>query len=301
MHARQLENVMAAFARGEFDILLSTSIIENGIDIPNANTLIVDRADWFGLAQLYQLRGRVGRGAQQAYAYFFSLGKLTEEARARLDTLAENTGLGAGFQIAMRDLEIRGAGDILSTRQTGHVVAVGLNLYTQMLGEAVAELKGETPAKPRQTSSESSIILNLPVPAYLPEDWIDDIALRLQLYRRIADLNTRDGIEAMRAELRDRFGPLPAAVEGLLYQMHIKLLATEVRATAVIARDGVVQIKLPYLVELDRPVLARQLGPDVTVTRTAVEFPLGDPAIWRERVIGVLEALMAEAAVGVGV
>ncbi|MBZ0304205.1 MAG: transcription-repair coupling factor, partial [Anaerolineae bacterium] len=149
MHERTLEKVMVAFGRGDFDALVSTSIIESGIDIPNANTLIVDRADWFGMSQLYQLRGRVGRSAQQAYAYFFHAGAgyLTEEARARLETLAENTHLGAGFQIAMRDLELRGAGDILSTRQTGHVSAVGLQLYTPTAGRCGASPERGRPAR----------------------------------------------------------------------------------------------------------------------------------------------------------
>lgn len=302
MNERTLESVMAAFARGEFDILLSTAIIENGIDIPNANTLIVDRADWFGLAQLYQLRGRVGRGAQQAYAYFFYQheGRLNEEARARLETLAENTGLGAGFQIAMRDLEIRGAGDILSTRQTGHVAAIGLNLYTQLLAQAVQELKGTTNNEPVPVAATENIVLNLPVPAYIPDDWIPEISLRLQIYRRIANLTTQEGIEAMHAELRDRFGQLPAAVEGLLFQIRVKLLAQKIGATAVLAKDGILQVKLPYLVELDRHGLAQQLGDDITVTRTAVEMPQHDGDAWQERLITLMTQLSQGVATGIG-
>ena len=144
MSPRALERVMSEFSHGEYDILLATSIIENGIDMPRVNTLIVDRADWFGMSQLYQLRGRVGRSAQQAYAYFFhARGKMTDEAYARLETLAENTVLGSGMQIAMKDMEIRGAGDILSTKQSGAVATVGLHLYTQMLQRAIQEQKGQ--------------------------------------------------------------------------------------------------------------------------------------------------------------
>lgn len=291
MNERQLQNVMASFSRGEYDVLLSTSIIENGIDIPNANTLIVDRADWFGLSQLYQIRGRVGRGAQQAYAYFFYHPRtsLTEEARARLETLAEHTSLGAGYQIAMRDLEIRGAGDILSTRQTGHVAAVGLNLYTQMLNQAVQELKGTTSDTPVAVSATQSIILELPLPAYLPEDWIPELSLRLQIYRRIANLTSQHDIETMEEELRDRFGQLPKAVQGLLYQIRIKLLAQRVGATAVIVRDRTVQIRLPFLPEINRDALAQRLGDDVTVTRTAIEIPAND--VWQMRLGGLLEDL----------
>lgn len=177
---------------------------------------------------------------------------------------------------------------------------MGLNLYTQLLTQAVQELRSE--GKPDQAASvsDSSVILNLPVPAYIPDDWIDDIALRLQLYRRIANLNTRDEVETMRDELRDRFGRLPLAVEGLLYQIHVKLLAQQISASAIITRDDVIQIKLPYLVELDRPALAHQLGRDVTVTRVAVEFPLGDPTTWRERLIAIMEQLAQGVAVGVG-
>lgn len=294
MNERELERVMNAFARCEFDVLISTSIIESGIDIPNANTLIVDRADWFGLAQLYQIRGRVGRSAQQAYAYFFyqRSGRLTEEARERLQTLAENTSLGSGFQIAMRDLEIRGAGDILSTRQTGHVSAVGLNLYTQLLTQAIQKLKGAGLDEPLPVSATSSMILDLPVPAYLPEDWIPDLSLRLQIYRRIANLTTPDAISEMIAELIDRFGELPPAVQGLLYQIEVKLLAQHAKASAVMARDRVIQIKLPYLPEINRTAFAYKLGRQITVTRTAVEMPIGD--LWQERLIQLLTRLGQE-------
>ena len=209
---------MSEFTRGEYDILVSTSIIENGIDMPRVNTLIVDRADHFGVAQLYQLRGRVGRSAQQAYAYFFhGPGRLTQEARARLETLAENTQLGAGFQIAIRDLEMRGSGDILSMRQSGHIASVGLHLYTEMLQQAVKDQKGgvsDSAAGVAPASARERLIIDLPLPAYLPTDWIPEMALRLQLYRRIGNIKSADEIEQMRAELIDRFGPLPAAVGG---------------------------------------------------------------------------------------
>ena len=305
-----LENVMERFGNGEFDVLVSTSIIESGLDIPNANTLIVDRADWFGLAQLYQIRGRVGRSASQAYAYFFHppAARLTEDARARLETLAEYTDLGSGFQIAMRDLELRGAGDILSTHQTGHVAAIGLHLYTQMLGKAVHDLKVQskigasaatTPASEAPTISESSVLIDLPLPAYLPTDWIPEISLRLQIYRRIGGLNTVDEVEAMRAELRDRFGALPAAVDGLLYQMQVKLLAQDANASAVLSRDGRAEVRLPYLVEMDRPRLERELGGDARVTRTAVEVPMRGE--WQIRLLDVLMYLASNVRLAVGI
>jgi len=308
MDERLLEGVMERFGNGEYDILISTSIIESGLDIPNANTLIVDRADWFGLAQLYQLRGRVGRSASQAFAYFFHppASRLTEEARARLETLNEYTELGSGYQIAMRDLELRGAGDILSTKQTGHVAAIGLHLYTQMLAKAVRDLKGTDKAGASSdaqdltpTISESSVQIDLPLPAYLPTDYIPEIGLRLQLYRRIGGLNTVDEVNAMRDELRDRFGALPAAVEGLLYQMHVKLLAQDANASAILRRDDAAEVRLPYLVELDRPRLERNIGGGVRVTRTAVEVPMTEG--WQGRLLEVLVFLATNVRMAVGI
>lgn len=291
MPARMLESVMSEFAHGEYDILLSTSIIENGIDMPRVNTLIVDRADTFGVSQLYQLRGRVGRSAQQAYAYFFhSPGSLSEEARARLETLAENTQLGAGFQIAVRDLEMRGSGDILSMRQTGHVASVGLHLYTEMLQQAVHEQRGEDARnEPAPASARERIIIDLPLPAYLPTDWIPEMALRLQLYRRIGNIAQVAEVDAMRDELTDRFGALPAAVEGLLYQIRVKALAQELRATHVQLRRGQIHIKLPYLATLKRDLLEIILGEEIEVTRTELRLPAD--AGWQARLLQLLAVL----------
>jgi transcription-repair coupling factor (superfamily II helicase) len=294
MDERLLEKVMIGFSRGEYDILLSTSIIESGIDIPNANTLIVDRADWFGMAQLYQLRGRVGRSAQQAYAYFFYQpgGLITEEARERLEALAEHTDLGAGLQIAMRDLELRGAGDILSTRQTGHVAAIGLHLYTQLLTQAVQQLKGKAPDEAAPPVSQTNITIDLPLPAYIPTDWIPEMALRLQIYRRIGSLTTPEDVDRMREELRDRFGMLPPAVDGLLYQIDVKLLAQQAAATAIINLNDIINIKLPYLAEVNRERLEARLGEDVRVSRTAVMLPMdGEDAMWQLRLLDVLRFL----------
>jgi len=306
MDERILENVMASFSTGEYDILLATSIIESGLDIPNANTLIVDRADWFGLAQMYQLRGRVGRGAQQAYAYFFhpANNKLTDEARARLETLSEYHALGSGYQIAMRDLELRGAGDILSTRQSGHVAAIGLHLYTQMLADAVRRLKDSagidgsgSDLAPRSVS-ESSLVIDLPLTAYLPGEFIPDMAQRLQFYRRIGGLTEVKQVDAIRDELTDRFGALPPAVEGLLYQIYVKLLAEEAGATAILYRNTTIEIKLPYLAEINRDRLTHAIGGDTRVTRTAVEVRVTDG--WRERLADVLQFLARRVPVGTG-
>ena len=294
MAPRTLERVMSEFTRGEYDILISTSIIENGIDMPRVNTLIVDRADHFGVAQLYQLRGRVGRSAQQAYAYFFnSPGALSNEARTRLETLAEHSQLGAGFQIAIRDLEMRGSGDILSMRQSGHITSVGMHLYTEMLQQAVKDQKGgatdgDTGLAP--ASARERLIIDLPLPAYLPTDWIPEMALRLQLYRRIANIKSVDEIDLMRQELIDRFGSLPSAVEGLLYQIRVKVMAQTVRATHVMLPRQHILIKLPYLARLNRGLLALTLGEEIDVTRTDVQIPADDDK-WQDRLLEILEQL----------
>jgi transcription-repair coupling factor (superfamily II helicase) len=302
MDSRTLEKVMTVFGRGEYDVLVSTSIIESGIDIPTANTLIVDRADWFGMAQLYQLRGRVGRSAQQAFAYFFhtSANRINDEARLRLEALAENTQLGAGYQIAMRDLELRGAGDILSTRQTGHVAAIGLHLYTQLLAQAVKQLKRESGNEAALLVVASTITIDLPVPAYLPHDWIPEMQLRLQIYRRIGNLTSTEDVDMMREELRDRFGPLPLAVEGLLYQIDVKLLAQAANANAVITLNDLVNIKLPYLPNINREQLEADLGgAGVRVSRTAVLLPTND-TLWQLRLLDILRHLAAGVSVGLG-
>jgi transcription-repair coupling factor (superfamily II helicase) len=262
--------------------------------MPRVNTLIVDRADHFGVAQLYQLRGRVGRSAQQAYAYFFhGSASLTQEARTRLETLAENAQLGAGFQIAIRDLEMRGSGDILSTRQSGHIASVGLHLYTEMLQQAVQDQKGgsadgDTNLAP--ASARERLIIDLPLPAYLPTDWIPEMALRLQLYRRIGNIKSIDEIELMRAELNDRFGPLPAAVEGLLYQIQVKVMAQAIHATHILLPRAQVRIKLPFLATINRELLALTLGEDVNVTRTEVQMPAAE-GLWQDRLLDILDQL----------
>jgi transcription-repair coupling factor (superfamily II helicase) len=303
MEEARLAKVMMRFAQGEFDVLVSTSIIESGLDIPNANTLIVDRSDWFGLAQLYQLRGRVGRGANRAYAYFFHprSSRLTPEARARLATIAEQTELGAGMGIAMRDLEIRGAGEILGTRQSGHIAAVGFNLYTRLLAQAVQDLKAKQERKPPSLPPPGSVVIDLPLPAYVPTDYVSDVNLRLRLYRRLADLTTEAAIQEMRAELADRFGPPPPAVENLLYQLRVKVLALAARATAVTSDDGQVSVRLPYLAEVDRAGLQRRLGGEVRVSRTAVWLPRElSQKEWPPRLLDVLEKLGQGAPTPVG-
>lgn len=194
-------------------MLVCTTIIETGVDVPNVNTLIIENADRLGLAQLHQIRGRVGRSTRRAYAYLtFTRGKeLSEIATRRLSAIREYTEFGSGFQIAMRDLEIRGAGNILGAQQHGHMEAVGYDMYIQMLSEAIAEERGEKPQKP-----EEECLIDLQVEAHIPEEYIESIPQRLSIYRRIADIRTPDDVEDVYDELIDRFGDPPPSVQGLV-------------------------------------------------------------------------------------
>ncbi|MDQ4134738.1 MAG: DEAD/DEAH box helicase, partial [Pseudomonadota bacterium] len=223
MAAGQLEDVMTAFYEGKFDILLSTTIVESGLDIPTANTLIVHRADMFGLAQLYQLRGRVGRSKTRAYALFTVPANrtLTVQAERRLKVLQSLDTLGAGFQLASHDLDIRGAGNLLGQEQSGHIKEVGYELYQQMLEEAVAQLKAGV-EEPAEEQWSPTIAIGAPV--MIPETYVSDLQLRLGLYRRLATLETDVEIDTFGAELIDRFGPLPDEVGQLLKIMAIKVL-----------------------------------------------------------------------------
>jgi transcription-repair coupling factor (superfamily II helicase) len=232
----ELSRRMHAFTRGDFDVLLATTIIENGIDIPNVNTMIVHRADRFGLAQLYQLRGRVGRSNQLAYCYFLVPEDrvLSEQARKRLAALREFSDLGAGFRIAARDLEIRGAGNLLGGEQSGNIGTVGIETYLKLLEETVRELRGET------VEEAPSVALDLPVPMSIPQDYVDDANLRMELYRKIAEEPERE----MLAELADRFGPPPPMVETLVEVAALKRLAESLRVQSISAKSGELVIRL---------------------------------------------------------
>jgi len=229
MHEDTLEQVMVDFWEKAYDVLVCTTIVESGLDIANANTLVVERADLLGLGQLHQLRGRVGRGRERAYAYFTYAPErpLTEEAHDRLATIAQHSDLGAGMAVAMRDLEIRGAGNLLGGEQSGHIAAVGFDLYIRLVGEAVAEFKGE------QDEELPEVRIELPVDAHLPHDYVGVERLRLEAYRRIASIRTEDAIDDVRAELADRYGPLPQPVENLLHVAAFRVHARRYGLTEV--------------------------------------------------------------------
>jgi transcription-repair coupling factor (superfamily II helicase) len=238
LHERALEKVMMSFLAGDADVLVTTSIIESGIDIPSANTLVVERADMLGLAQLYQIRGRIGRSEEYAYAYLLypSDAMLTADAAARLRTLSDHTELGAGFKIAMRDLEIRGAGNLLGDEQSGHVAAIGFEMYTQLLEEAVLELRGEPPAV------LPPVRVELPVTAYVPPEYIAYEATKIDAHRRIARALDLDALADVTADLTDRFGIPPEPVESLLRLQAIRILGGGLQAVAVAYRGGRLQI-----------------------------------------------------------
>lgn len=317
MPEQELAEVMHRFNRGETDILLSTTIIESGLDIPNANTLIVDRADTFGLAQLYQLRGRVGRGAARAYSYFFRHRKLspTVEGQQRLEVIAENTQLGAGYSIAMRDLEIRGAGELLGTRQHGHIQAVGFHLYTRLLADAVRRIRSvsrleglKVEEKPANLPTFQLSTLNqpismpvnvdLPLAVGVPAEYIADQDLRLRLYRRIADLRDETEIEALASEFHDRFGPLPEVVQNLFYQMRVKLRAERAGLASIGWETGQIVLRYPSSPNgKDEPRLP-DLGPEVRGGKGAYWCTFGKDADWRERLLDVLTRLEGNGSLG---
>lgn len=295
MQEQELSQRMEKFSAGEVDVLLSTSIIESGLDIPNANTLIVDRADMFGLAQLYQLRGRVGRGAQRAYAYFFRHNKKLPsfEGRQRLETIAENTQLGAGFSIAMRDLEIRGTGDILGTRQHGHIAAIGFHLYTSLLAEAVRRLQGQVdaiaiPKIPTYNLQNSSINVDLPLAASIPMQYIPDKSIRLGMYRRLADIRSINELDTLVEEFSDRFGPPPEPVLGLLTQLKIKLLAEKAGLNSITVESG--QLALRFA-DGSIPADLPYLGAQVRIGKTALWMPIQKPDNWLARLFEILNRL----------
>jgi transcription-repair coupling factor (superfamily II helicase) len=234
MRERELEEKMHAFLRGDADVLVSTTIIESGLDIPQANTLIVERADALGLSQLYQIRGRVGRSDVTAHAYLFypDASELSAEARARLATLADHTELGSGFAIAMRDLEIRGAGNLLGDEQSGHVAAVGFELYVELLGEAVAELSGQ-----RRVASRP-VRVDARVDAFVPASYIGSEALKIDLHRRLALSETEDEIRELHAALEDRYGEVPEPVEHLFAIQEAKLKLATLGADYLVYRGG---------------------------------------------------------------
>jgi len=295
MDEGSLEQIVYDFWERRADVLVCTTIIESGIDMPTVNTLVVDRADLLGLGQLHQLRGRVGRANQRAYAYLFHPTDrvLTEQAYERLRTIGEHTELGAGFKIAMRDLEIRGAGNLLGANQSGHIAAVGYDLYVQLVAEAVAEARGEPRAEP------PSVSIDVPGAAHLPSDYVPAEDARLEAYRRLAAATEPADVEDVAEEWVDRYGPVPPAAEGLLALARLRVECLRVgieEVTVASARAGAARrpvAKLsPIRLAASSEVRLRRIAPGATyrpeVGQLVIELP-GD-----ERPADVLRSLIAE-------
>jgi transcription-repair coupling factor (superfamily II helicase) len=293
MPERQLEHVMLAFVEGRADVLAATTIVENGLDIPRANTLIVNRADRYGLAQLYQLRGRVGRADRRAYAYLLVPPDtvLSEVARKRLAAIREFSDLGAGFRIAALDLELRGAGNLLGGEQSGHIQAVGLDLYVKLLEQAILELKGEAPREGVRTALNLRLEMRIP-PAYVPETH-----QRLSLYKRTSQVREEPEIEALRAEIRDRYGPLPPEVEALLRYAALRLRAAALAISQVDLAGGALIVRIDETTPLD-PVALMALvrdRPGSSLQPSGLRWSLvsGEGALdGLERLLGRLQATL---------
>ncbi len=256
MDEGRLERVVLDFAEREYDVLVCTTIVESGLDMPTVNTLVVDRADLLGLAQLYQLRGRVGRRGSRAYAYLLHPPDraLSEEAYERLKAIGEYTDLGSGFKLAMRDLEIRGAGNLLGGAQSGHIAAVGFDLYCELVTEAVGELKGEAPVEPFE------VVIDLPIDAHLPREYVSRDDVRMEAYRRLAAVVDPEGVDDIRTEWLDRYGPIPPAAEALLAAARLRAECVRLRVTSVSVQKGVARIEGLELPE-SRKVRLKRLWP----------------------------------------
>ncbi|TMB93945.1 MAG: transcription-repair coupling factor [Chloroflexi bacterium] len=287
MDDRKLERVMVEFADAEHDVLVCTTIIESGLDIPNVNTIVIDRAGHLGLAQLYQLRGRVGRSAAKAYAYLFyqKEERLTDDARKRLQAVFEASDLGAGFKIAMHDLEIRGAGNILGAEQHGHVAAIGFELYTQMLEEAVNKERGAPRA-----AELPDVVVDLALSTAIPDDYVPSRQRKLELYRRIAELRSLDELAALREELRDRYGPPPEPMRNLLYGVEVKLRAVAAGATEVRARGPELRVVLGSDLTPERRAALSRVFPRVQAGQRQVRLGILDMrGDWRDALTRLLD------------
>ncbi|MEE9325550.1 MAG: transcription-repair coupling factor [Dehalococcoidia bacterium] len=299
MPEERLEAVMLDFSQGNYDVLVCSTIIESGLDMPNVNTIIVNDAERLGLAQLYQLRGRVGRGANRAYGYFlFPKDKpLTEASEKRLKTIQAATELGAGFRIALKDLEIRGAGNLLGVEQSGHIAAVGFDLYCRLLAEAVEELKAQekTDGKDHGLTGARTppITVDIPIPAHIPEEYVPDLDIRLALYQRLAKLASSEEVDSMAQELKDRFGELPPETINLLYLIRLKALSLKAGVYSIAKEGREIVLKMVESVNVDRISLPRTFNEGVKVGIKQIRV---DSDHFGERWQEALESVLTEMA-----
>jgi len=288
MDENVLEEVMLGFVRRDFDVLIATTIIESGVDIPNVNTIIIDNADTLGLTQLYQLRGRVGRSNHRAYAYLLHQPhkRLSIEALERLETIQEATELGAGLRVAMRDLEIRGAGNMLGAEQSGYIATVGYELYVRLLSQAIEEVRSGRPAL-----EQGPVMLDLPLTALIPEDYVPDTELRLNLYRQIAAVQSLSQTLELEDELRDRFGDFPDEVEHLFALISLRIRSAALGIDSVVERDREIVIRPVRTNDLNRARLETRLGSAIRVTPNSLRLKLLELGMpWRD----ALELTIAE-------
>jgi len=301
---QELSGVMQKFSHHEIDILLCTSIIESGLDIPNANTLIVDRADAFGLAQLYQLRGRVGRGSERAYAYFFRHKHRlpTQDGQERLEVIAEHTQLGAGYSIAMRDLEMRGAGELLGTHQHGYIASVGFHLYTRLLATAVNQVKSSTESLASDFFGQrlpASVNVELPLSIGIPSEYIPDQSLRLRIYRRLADLQFVSEIDSIKEEFIDRFGKIPDEISNLFYQIEVKLLAEKAGLASISVEGRQFVLRFPAASKDTAVKSLPRLDSSVRAGKNAywMEKSAGDS--WKEPLLATLNQIIESSGISI--
>jgi transcription-repair coupling factor (superfamily II helicase) len=301
MSETALEETMLDFVDGRYDVLASTAIVESGLDIPRANTMVIDRADLFGLAQLYQLRGRVGRSAERAYCYLVvpPPNAMSDEARSRIEALERHTELGSGFQIASLDLELRGAGDLLGAEQSGNVAGVGLDMFCRMLEEAVHGLRGEDVAHAVDPE------LSFDVEALLPEDYVSDVGVRLSLYKRLASATDEGHVSEIAAEMEDRFGAPPEATRRLVKLMALKTELRRLRALGCEANERIVTChlrddspldpaKVTALIKRTRGVW--KLTPDMRLSRRFESPEAGDGLANAEAMLAELAGCLKDSA-----
>ena len=264
MSEDELEEVMHLFIRGDFQVLLATSIIENGLDIPNVNTIIIDRADMFGISQLYQLRGRVGRADQPAYAYLFcpELRVISELAMKRLKIISDFTELGSGFKIALKDLEIRGAGNLLGREQHGDILAVGLDMYLRILDKAIAGLSEE------KGEEAPDVYLELDYSGYIPDSYIQEPMEKMEVYKKIASITSNEELDQIHREFEDRFGPIPEEVISIFSIAEIRILCKKLYISSLKERNGIVTVEFSRLsrIAVDRVLtLIKESGESVSL------------------------------------
>ena len=256
MDEDELERVMRRFIGHEFDVLVSTSIIENGLDIPNVNTIVIDRADMFGIAQLYQLRGRVGRSDRPAYAYLFYPRDraLSELAMKRLKVISDFTDLGSGFKVALKDMEVRGAGNLLGAEQSGEILAVGYDMYVRLLDDAIATVRGDDEVE------VPDVYLELEYAGFIPDDYVSEPMEKMEIYKKVAAVGDETELARLHAEIEDRFGPAPDAVLSLLAIAEIRVACRRLAISSLKERQGVVTIEFARIGHVSAERVVRLIG-----------------------------------------